>query len=175
MNTNFDKAVYYVLNNEGGFANDSDDSGGPTKYGVTQAAYSRYKNRVVPLEEISAMTVEEAIEFYRVVYWEPMSLEKIQPQIATVIFDTAVLYGEVRAIRFAQKVCTKYGANITIDGIVGPRTIVALNLYNASTFVCDYVQEVLARIAEVAKLNPKNEKYVSGWNTRAMKLLTVTA
>ena len=46
----FERAFSYVLRNEGVYANDRDDPGGATKYGISQKAY--------PALNISALTLE---------------------------------------------------------------------------------------------------------------------
>lgn len=110
----FDEAVQRVIAVEGGYVNDPRDPGGETKYGISRRAY--------PGEDIAALSVERAKELYRRDYWGPAGCDAVPEALRFHLFDMAVHSGARAAIRALQAAC---GASV--DGVLGPRTLLALS------------------------------------------------
>ena len=82
----FEKAVDYVLANEGGYVFDKNDPGGETKYGISQRAY--------PSLNIKALSLDEAKKIYYCDYWLKGKFEQISDKnVATQVFDLSVNLG----------------------------------------------------------------------------------
>lgn len=81
----FEKAVERVLKTEGGYVNDPDDSGGETKYGISQAAY--------PSLDIKKLTQDDARAIYREDYWNAIKADQLPEDIREAAFDAAVNHG----------------------------------------------------------------------------------
>lgn len=111
---------------EGGFANDPADSGGPTMMGVTITTYREYCRRnkkpaptVADLKKITRTTV---LDILRTMYWIPCKGDLISNQsVADLVVDSCwgTGLGYIRNIQRA--------IGTTADGVVGPKTISALN------------------------------------------------
>lgn len=81
----FEAAVETILGHEGGYANDPDDRGGETKFGISKRAY--------PHLDIRNLTRDAAVEIYRRDYWEALGADSLPPELQEVAFDAAVNQG----------------------------------------------------------------------------------
>ena len=98
--TPFDKALSFVLGNEGGYSNDPDDRGGATNLGITQSTLDRARRQMPDLpEKVEDLTREPAAEIYRVLYWEASKADMMPYPLSTLHFDAAVNHGEGRSRR----------------------------------------------------------------------------
>jgi len=88
----FEKALKFVLKWEGGYANDPNDPGGETKFGICKRSY--------PELDISKLTLEQAKEIYYKNYWLKSGCDELPYPFNIIVFDTAVNIGRRRAIEF---------------------------------------------------------------------------
>lgn len=108
MNMNlFSQTVDLVVNLEGGFQSDPDDTGNwtggakgkgelkGTKFGISAKSY--------PHLDIENITKEEAIEIYRRDYWERIGAPQLRPSLAVLAFDVAVNSGVGTARRMLEQ------------------------------------------------------------------------
>jgi lysozyme family protein len=124
----FDRAVRYVLENEGGYACDERDSGGETKFGVSKRAH--------PEIDVARLTRNEAVEIYRTHYWK-RAYEAIEDEVLAIkLFDLAVNMGHRGAHTLLQEAVNALGEHrLLVDGILGPLTLRATNAsHRASLF-----------------------------------------
>lgn len=171
-----DAALAYLFQNESAdYVNDPIDSGGPTKYGITQKAYISFLGRWVEPSEIEALTEAKAYVFYKARYWEPLRCDRmVDPAVAIAIFDSGVLYGVGTASILTQKALSTLGPPLKFDGVLGDKSIAALNLVKREEFIPALHQFVIQRIDSVIKLDAKNERFRKGWKNRADRLLTLS-
>lgn len=148
MNT-FEKAVEFVLRFEGDFLDDSRDSGGATKFGISSRSY--------PDLDIKNLTRMQAIEIYRADYWNRLKANECPAQIAIVLFDAAVNQGLISAIRMLQK-----SLGVTVDGIMGPLTIAAA----LRADLRKVIPEFIARRGYQYALHPEVARFGLGWFRR---------
>jgi len=102
-------------------------------------------------------------------YWDKIRLSEIHSQrIASELFDRAVLSGRVVAVKIAQRVI-----DVKVDGILGEKTLKALNCYNEDLFDRQYDDFEEEFIEEVIKSKAKHginlERYRVGWRGRARR------
>ena len=176
MNDYFIQAFEYTLKNEGtSFTNYLSDSGGPTKFGITQSAFDRWIGKDLDqVASVEFMSVGTAKQIYFDEYWRPMNCHKLlYPGTAICLFDSGVLYGIGTASKIAQKVANYYGSSIKRDGFIGDKSIEAINKISQSDFVRQFHRIVLDRIDSIILAYPKNEEYRRGWTSRADRLLTL--
>lgn len=175
MNGYFDQAFDYLMGDEGRtFVNDPIDSGGPTKFGITQLSMSHYKKRNVSVWEIETLTEEEAKQIYFQNYWNPLQcgqMKKIAMSIC--VFNSGVLYGVGTAARLTQRAANICGATLKVDGFIGEETVLSLNPIKQEEFLKAFHGLVIARIDDIIKVNPKNEKFRHGWTNRTNRLLAL--
>lgn len=130
----FDAAVRKLLGIEGGYVDHAHDSGGKTKYGITEAV-ARANGYHGAMQDLD---LENAIEIYWTQYWRVLGLDHVavfSPKIAAELFDTAVNSGTGRAAQFLQRtlnVLNRQGqlfSDIPVDGALGPMTRAALRQF----------------------------------------------
>ena len=85
-----------------------------TKFGISAAAF--------PTLDIPNLSLVAAQAIYRAQYWMPLLLDSVAPQLALLVFDSAVNNGVSRAARLLQA-----AVHAKPDGIVGTATIAAIN------------------------------------------------
>ena len=162
-----------VINIEGGFSNDPQDSGGATMCGITEATASAHGYNV------RTLTKEQAYTIYERSYWHPILLDevyKLSPDIAAEMFDTGVNVGIQKAVQFLQRSLNalnngaKHYADVTLDGKMGSQTLSALGAYLAKRG--SKGEETLLNMLnslqstfylELAEARPKDEKFQYGW------------
>lgn len=145
----FLRAVTRVLSEEGGYVNDPRDPGGETNFGISKRAY--------PAVDIKALTPEKATEIYYRDYWLAASCDKLPPNVAGAVFDSAVNQGVGRAVKLLQ-----LAVGVPADGQVGPKTIEGAGKKSA---LVDFTAQ---RILHYASL-PTFDVYGKGWVKRAIR------
>ena len=107
-------------------------------------------------------TEQQVYNFFRKEYWDFNRLDEIQSnEICTRLFLTAVVFGSRTAVKIAQRV-----VGVTQDGIVGPRTIKNLNMYDLQMFEKQFVYYSKEHINTIIERNPKLAINRSGWINR---------
>jgi lysozyme family protein len=154
----FDKAIRFVLANEGGFSDNPQDSGGLTKFGISQKSY--------PDWDIENLTEEDAIAIYRQDFWQPY--QDFEDRLATKIFDLAINMGHRRAVQILQRALRCIGArHVEDDGILGPVTKQAADLANVDLLLTAIKSEAAGVYRNLAATNSSQQKFLKGWLRRA--------
>lgn len=176
MNENFEKAFAYLLKDEGmAYVNDPKDSGGPTKFGITQKTYEQYMKRVSTIDEIKNMSTDTAKAIYLDLYWAPLSCSRISHLgLAACLFNSGVLYGVGTASILAQNALNKCGFTLKSGTVFGDKSVEAINTVKPDDFLKAYREQLLSRIETLIAKSPKNERFRKGWTNRANRLLTLS-
>lgn len=166
--------------------NDPADSGGPTKWGITQTSLNRVRafHRHLPAS-ISDLTLNDAVFIYELDYLTNPRIDEIVEQndtIGELVFDFAVLAGPVTSVRLLQRALNvlnyeqRRWPDQKVDGLVGPATLGALRLSRTAGYLKDvaYTVAVLqtSYLIELAERRSKDERFIVGWQrNRAIGLL----
>jgi lysozyme family protein len=155
----FEKAIAFVFRWEGFMSNDPADKGGLTKYGISKAAH--------PEVDVANLTRDEAVEIYRRNYWQKLGCDRLEPAQAIALFDGAVQHGPTTAARMMQR-----AAGVRDDGIIGPRSVLAINTAAQAVLLERYISERIRFYHQITVARPENSRFVSGWINRALALQT---
>jgi len=166
----FEKAINYVLQNEGGIVSNPSDRGGTTSYGITRPMLTAYRKKAVTDDDIAGISLDEAKDLYKTLFWTRLQVEILTQPIATAIFDMSVNQGQASAVKLAQK-CL--GKTILPDGIMGPDTLRALTLTSDISFIYSYITVVLDKYADLCINGPSQLCFLKGWQRRALRFLTL--
>lgn len=150
---------------EGGYSNHPNDNGGATMCGVTLTTYKRYcakKGRPDPsVEDLKKITRETCVDILRIFYWNPMRADSIANQsIANLCVDN--LWGSGTGyIKTIQRV-----VGVVADGIVGPKTIAAINVADQQRLFNDLKMRRKQFYEGICKRNPSQRVFLRGWLNR---------
>lgn len=175
MQTFKQKIIDAIIEVEGGYVDDASDSGGKTRFGITEqvARKEGYQGSMRDLPR------DLAFYIYSKKYWDVLAMDSIHilsPLIAEELVDTGVNQGTGRAAKFLQRALNvlnnegKHYSDITIDGDVGPATINALKSYlrirnKTGEKVLHKVLNSLqgAFYISLAERRQKDERFIYGW------------
>lgn len=148
-----------------GFANDPDDLGGATMCGVTLATFTEYCRRKgyprPTIVRLKAITYKEWLEILKTMFWDKWKADQINNEsIALILVDWVWGSGKY-GITIPQR-----AIGVTADGIVGPKTIAAVNARDPKQLFDLIRKERLAYIERICKSRPANVKYKKGWLNR---------
>jgi lysozyme family protein len=89
------EALVFVLKWEGTkFTDHPNDLGGPTRYGIIQREYDKYrKAKGMPTKSVNLISEPEYNEIYEKNYWNPVRAEWLSGPLGLALFDTAVNLG----------------------------------------------------------------------------------
>ena len=157
----FNACATFTLHQEdqtdsGVFENDPRDSGGATRWGVTQAALSDWFGRPATVDEVRTLPRDTALLIARHKYWTPARCNDLPAGVDLMVFDMAYNAGVGRSAKLLQ---TALG--VTADGQIGPATLGAVVARTPSALVHDLSA---AQTAYYRSL--KNPTYERGWLNR---------
>ena len=158
--TKFDDIIEVILEHEGGYVNDPKDLGGETKYGITKRFY--------PDLDIKNLSKDEARKIYYEDYWLRFKVPEIPDQLKHIYFDMCVNQGVGTAVKIIQKALNSKGANLKVDGGLGPNTIKTLH----EKKICKdrLTCYRLKHYYDLVNKKPEQERFLFGWFRRAKSL-----
>ena len=160
MLVNFDEIIEVVLHHEGGYVNDPKDPGGETNFGIAKRSH--------PDVDIKNLTKEGAKEIYKEVYWDGNKVESLPEDLRHIYFDMCVNQGRGTAVKILQRACVAKGADIAIDGGMGPGTMGAIETYKPSTERVRCYR--LKHYYDLVNAKPEQERFLYGWYKRAISI-----
>lgn len=192
-NTTFERACSKVLNLEGVYSNDLNDTGGETAFGISRNNFPDWEGwKVVDnLKKIhgtgqnfiTAMNLNDELntlvkQWYKQEFWNPFQLDNIrEPSLAFEIFDQSVNLGRKQTTLFIQRACNAlnynntFGPDLAVDGLVGPSTRSRLQAIGNDDRYTECLRRALDGlqvghyISLGLKTNSKSNyrKYMRGW------------
>ena len=158
----FEKIFDYLLMVEGGYSNDKYDAGGETKYGITEedARKYGYKGRMRDLQ------LGIAKDIYDKKYYHKNGLDTLKSdKMALSVCDFIVNSGAWGAKK-AQAALNELGFDLRVDGILGEKSLAALNEVEEAKFLEKY-HDLQRRFYRVIVANKPSQKvFLKGWLNR---------
>lgn len=167
---------------DGSYTNTPGDAGGPTKFGLSLYRFWLGKDpddfpklgvvlSFAPpetAEQVRALTREQAEETYLKCWWNRFGYGRVDDQrCATKVFDMAVNMRRPVAHQLAQRAANDLGAELSVDGIFGEKTVEAINTTEANEYLNALCHEHLAFYQVLIQKHPEYEKFKRGWFARA--------
>ena len=169
---NFQKALAFVLKQEGGFVDDPLDPGGRTNQGITQATFARWlKANELSAADVKDIQSEEVWSIYREDYWKPGQCENLPNVLQLYHFDACVNHGILSAGRILQRALNHinpevWGGPLAVDGLVGPKTIGRAVVLGEHGETDHYLWERLAAYRRIVGHRPSSLKFLPQWIRR---------
>jgi len=164
-----------VIGREGGYSNHPADTGGATRWGVTEAVARANGSK----GDMRAYPRAEAVVVYRRLYWVAPGFDRVgqrAPKLAAELFDTGVNMGPAVASGFLQRALNALNRggrdypDLAVDRSIGPRTLAALDGFlrtrgKAGETVLVKAVDALQgeRYVALAESRPANEAFLYGW------------
>lgn len=172
----FEKALKHTLGIEGDFSNHPKDSGGKTRWGITEKKARAWGY----VGEMKDLPLDLAKLIYRDDYWDLNKLgiiAVIDEPIALELFDTSVNCGVDVPIRHLQRLLNAFNReekdyfDISVDGLVGRNTLHALSYYmekrradDGSAVMVEALNSLQgAYFIDISERWSKNETFTFGW------------
>jgi lysozyme family protein len=162
------RAIELILGVEGGNANDPDDFGGKTNFGISDLRDGKEDGLIdINLDGIGDvdpenLTRDQAIVIFFTDYWLANKCDQLPEPIALIIFDIAVNQSAVFARKSLQRII---GAKP--DGFIGKNTLKSLQSADVTDVLHELTKRRSLRYAKKVKDNPTQIKYLRGWLDRA--------
>jgi len=176
----FSEALAATIGHEGGYVKDRQDRGGETYKGISRNNHPGWPGWMVidaclnskHLLDDRQVLGEMVAAFYRDEFWDKAGcylVDKVSPEIAAELFDSAVNCGVKNGGKFLQAALNMLNINgtlyqdIVVDGKVGPATVKALEaclknkVAEALVWRCQNGEQYL-----YYKSLPQHERY-RGW------------
>ena len=162
----FETAFRKVIALEGGFRLHQNATEGDVTYaGIYRKAHPSWEGWDY-IDKGATPPTELVRSFYKTHYWDVF--EGIDEDKRYILYEFAVNGGIKKATKIAQVV-----AGTVPDGIIGPKTIAAINRMDTELFIAQYTIARIKHYLDLANRDPKRyEIYLRGWLNRTMKALT---
>lgn len=180
----------FILRWEGGFVNDPTDRGGATNKGVTittwrQVGYDKDGDGDIDVDDLKLLTNEDVRNRVLVpYYWNRWKADTINDQkIANILVDWVWASGS-HGIKIPQRLL-----GVNVDGIVGPKTIEAVNFADPKSLflaiydervkfinniversVSEYEKKIGRKATETELLKYTQKRFRKGWLNRLSEL-----
>ena len=159
----FERIFDYLLKVEGGYSDDKHDKGGKTKYGIIEeeARDFGYKG------DMQDLTIDFAKNIYLKKYYLGNKLDKVvNDKMALSICDWAVNSGRNGTKNTQVALNQINGSGLAVDGIIGNKTLEALNSVDPEKFLEVYHNLQRIYYKGLVEANNTQEKFFLGWMNR---------
>lgn len=159
----FDEIMHVILDLEGGdrVVEDPRDPGGLTKWGIALNSHPELGR-----DGILKLTRARAVKIYRSKYWSPGKISSFPARIRLALMDGCVNHGVAGNGKLIQRAANNLGRGLTVDGIVGPKTLAAVKMLDPEVFLIHYLE---ARQGLYRDL-PTYDRFGKGWERRVLRI-----
>lgn len=181
--SSFERAMPTIQLHEAGLANDPDDPGGITNFGISirwLLTTGDLDHDGLPdgdidgdgdidADDIKKLTQPLADKLFLLYWWNKFKYGQINNQvIATKVFDFSINMGSLPAHKCLQRALrASNGIQLEIDGILGPKTLEAVNKTSPDRLLPALKQAAASYYEAIIMKNPKMSKYRNTWLRRA--------
>jgi len=162
------KIINHSMGIEGGYSDNPSDSGGQTKYGITEYTARRH-GYTGPMKDLP---YDVGFKIYEDDYWDAImgdKMLKVSFPITAKLFDAGINISPRRIIAMLQRSLNLLTeSKLTVDGIIGSKTINSLQGYmdkrnSAKTLLKLIDGFQTTYYAELAEERPKDRAFIYGW------------
>lgn len=160
-----EKLTPFIIKWEGGYVNDPLDHGGATNMGVTihtwkQVGYDKNGDDIIDAHDMKLLTKEDFNMVLRL-YWNRWKADEIHNQaLANLLVDWVWASGSW-GIKIPQ-----YLLGLKNDGVVGPKTLQAVNGQDPEELFTRVWNERAAFLKRIVDRDKVQRRFFAGWMNR---------
>ena len=144
------------------------DKGGPTKGGITIRTLESWRHRQCTRAELQRLTKTEALAILRRRYVETNGINKLTDcSLQAQVIDDAVLSGPYLAVKDLQRAVD----TVSVDGIIGSRTLAAVEALNVDALGRRLAVTRTLRLTRHVQQHPDQLVFLTGWVTRTLSFV----
>lgn len=154
-----------VILTEGGYKliNVPDDKGGVTYAGITRRSNPDWPGWAY-IDRSDTPPTELVRVHYRAEYWDKIAGDALTDDaVAEAMFRFGVVAGPSVSVKVAQLV-----AGVAPDGVMGPKSLAAINGMDPKVFVPLFTLGQIARYTVICERDRSQTKFFFGWVRRAL-------
>lgn len=107
---------------EGGWSDHPADPGGKTMYGVTEASWHAYEDKIGwPRTPVRSITRDQALSFYRSEFWEKINGSQLHAGVDLAVYDASVNSGVSRGMKWLKAAAGSNDHSVTVKKICRAR------------------------------------------------------
>ncbi len=163
----FENFAGKLLRLEGGYVNHPLDRGGPTKYGVILSVWQEHGHDKdgdgdIDAEDIKKLSEGDAKYIAKKIFWDYFLADLILNQsLAEFIVDWGYNSGRKTVAKIVQRL-----TKVSVDGIVGPQTVTAINCADQELLFNALKIERKVFLNNIIKRRPDQIVFYDGWMNR---------
>ena len=165
-----DEVLETVLDTEGWptYTVHPNDKGGPTKGGITLRTLESWRHHRCTRAELQRLSKDEALSILRRLYVDANGIHKLATiSLQAQVIDDAVLSGPSLAVKDLQRTLD----TVSVDGIIGPHTLAAVDALNADTLGRRLAVTRTLRLTRHVQQHPDQLVFLTGWVTRTLSFV----
>lgn len=163
----FGPAIQKTLHNEGSAFVQNPVTGEVSKYGITLKTWNLLIDPAATADTIQNLTEQEATAFYLHWFWPQLGGPGLSFQtLAEKVFDIGVNQGPPTAAGEFQGAINDCGGAVTVDGLIGPKTIAAANALPPAPLLDAFKGRAAQHYRNIVSANPDHAMDLPGWLAR---------
>lgn len=161
---------------EGGYQNLKNDKGNynslkqrvGTNFGVSAKFYEKVIGRPPTIADMKRITQAEAHRLFKTHFWDKVQADAIRSQaVAEMVADHSINANPRVTARIVQRTLNRYfGKTLRVDGVIGAKTIQAINSVNPQRLFTKIGQERLYYYRRLSDY----KYFANSWNSRVFNL-----
>lgn len=161
----FPQCLATALGEEGGYTNNPKDPGGVTNLGVTLTNWQHWLGKPVTPDDMHHLTPSAVAPFYRALYWQSASCDKLPAGLSLCVFDFAVNGGPGRAVIELQ-----HTVGSPADGHAGVNTLLDTQKFVAAVGIAGAIKSYQLRRSAFYRSLPLFPTFGKGWLARTDRI-----
>lgn len=160
--TNIEKRIVnFFIKWEGGYVNDKNDKGGPTNRGITLSTFRAYFGNNKTINDLKNMSNTQWLYIFKQGFYDKIKCSEVKNENIQLIWCDWFWGSGSWGIKKVQTI-----VGVEDDGIVGEKTIEAINKYNPKDLFNKIKASRIAFYYAIVKNNPSQKKFLNGWLNR---------
>ena len=178
----YPEILAWIIEAEGGYVltDTIGDKGGLTYAGMTRGTFNQWRESLgdpgLTEDEFSTQSATGGLDAdVRIAYedlfatpWRTWIGFSEDFGLMLIAIDASVLSGQHAAVTMLQRACGDFGKAVTVDGLLGPNTLAAVNrcLLQPTLLLERFSQHRAEHYTKIVESDASQAKFIHGWTAR---------